>query len=280
MGRGGPAVPLTPFQAELARLLAGNRTEDSHLAGATPLLAAPRTRRHSQNLDYFHDTPERVATAYETDRRTLVDGGYSITLEVSQPGYIRCIVGRAADTTKVEWAYDTRWRFLPLIRSEQLGYQLHPIDLAINKVLALAGRDEPRDILDTLQCHEHVLPLGALIWAAPGKDPGYSPLSLLEMVRRRGRVRPEDLARLHLADPPDLHALKTAWLAALDAAEGFVRRRPPEEAGCLYYAVTQDRFVDPDEVDSTGIGPGPVVPHYGAPGGVLPRVLEERGPAG
>jgi hypothetical protein len=39
---------------------------------------------------------------------------------------------------------------MPTLRSEVVGYVLHPIDLAINKLLALAGRDEPRDFLDIL----------------------------------------------------------------------------------------------------------------------------------
>jgi hypothetical protein len=265
-------MPLTAFQAELGRRLAANRSEDSYLAGAAPILAEPRTRRFSHDLDYFHDTPERVVSAYDADRETLLAAGCTVDPELSQPGYIRAVVRRGAEATKVEWAYDSAWRFLPVIRNEVFGYQLHPIDLAINKVLALAGRDEPRDVLDTLHCHAHVLTLGALVWAAPGKDPGFSPLSLLELLRRRGRVRPEDLARLHLADPVDLKELKAEWLAALDGADAFVRTRPPEEAGCLYYATTQGRFVDPDTP-----GVGPVVPHYGAPGGILPRILETTG---
>lgn len=269
MGGRGTHMPLTPFQAELGRLLAANRTEDSHVAGPAPILVEPRTRRFSHDLDYFHDTPERVASAYASDLATLLAAGCDVTLEMSQPGYIRTLVRRDGATSKVEWAHDTSWRFLPVIRSEVFGYQLHPIDLAINKVLALAGRDEPRDVLDTLHCHAHVLALGALVWAAPGKDPGFSPLSLLELVRRRGRIRPEDLMRLHLTGPLDLGSLKADWLAALDSAEAFVRRRPPGEAGCLYYALEEHRFVDPD---TTGVGP--VVPHHGAPGGVLPRVLE------
>jgi len=57
------------------------------------------------------------------------------------------------------------------------------------RVLALAGRDEPRDVLDTLHLHRLVLAPGALCWAACGKDPGFTPLSLLELLRRRGRVR-------------------------------------------------------------------------------------------
>lgn len=273
MGRGGPTVPLTPFQAELGRLLAVNRSEDSYVAGAAPLLVEPHTRRYSQDLDYFQDSEVRVASAYEADRRTLEAAGCIVQPELSQPGYVRALVRRDAEASKVEWAYDSSWRFLPVIRSEAFGFQLHPIDLAVNKVLALAGRDEPRDLLDTLYCHADVLVLGALVWAAAGKDPGYSPLSLLEQLRRRGRVQHDDLARLNLAAPVDLREIKAEWLAAMATAEAFVRRRPPDEAGCLYYATEARRFVDPDEPRV-----GPVLCHYGAPGGVLPRFLES--PAG
>jgi hypothetical protein len=265
-------VPLTPFQEELGRLLATNRSEDSYIAGAAPLLAEPRTVRYSHDLDYFQDSPQRVASAFEADQRTLVENGYTLERELSQPGYIRATVGRHGDSSGVEWAHDSSWRFLPVITSEVFGYQLHPIDLAVNKVLALAGRDEPRDLLDTLDCHAHVLRLGTLVWAAPGKDPGFSPLSLLELLRRRGRVRPEDIARLHLSRPVDPQAVKSEWLAALESADAFVRRRPPDEVGCLYYAAGQGRFVDPDEP-----GVGSVLPHHGAPGGVLPRILESPG---
>lgn len=269
MGGRGEAVPLTKYQAELGRLLAANRSEDSYLAGGAAILAAPNTQRYSQDLDYFHDSPERVASAYEADRRTLRAQGYMLEPELTQPGYIRALVRRGDEATKVEWAYDSSWRFMPVERSEEFGYRLHPVDLATNKVLALAGRDEPRDLLDALYCHKHVLKLGLLVWAAVGKDPGFSPLSLLELLRRRGKVRPEDLARLHVTEPIDVKSLKAAWLDALDSAERFVRRRPPEEAGCLYYAPDLKRFVDPDRGDV-----GSVVAHFGSPGGVVPRIVE------
>ena len=165
----------------------------------------------------------------------------------------------------MEWAKDSDWRFLPAVRDERVGFVLHPVDLAVNKVLALAGRDEARDILDALHLHGHVLGLGALCWAACGKDPGFTPISLLELLRRRGKVRKEDLARLDLAAPVDLRALKRRWLEALDSVEPFVESRPPEETGCLYYSGSKAAFVDPRQA-------GDAVPHFGRPGGVLPRV--------
>jgi hypothetical protein len=81
MGHGGPNMPLTAFQAELGRLLAANRSEDGYVAGAAPILLEPRTTRFSQALDYFHDSPERVASAYEIDRRTLLEAGCTVELE-------------------------------------------------------------------------------------------------------------------------------------------------------------------------------------------------------
>jgi len=259
-------MPLTDYQRELALLLAENRTFDSYLAGGAAILIEPNTMRFSRDLDYFHDSEARVSEAFSVDQRLLLGRGYSIEVELSQPGYVRAIVRSGDDATKVEWARDSDWRFMPTLRDARVGFVLHPVDLAVNKVLALAGRDEPRDVLDTLHVHRRVLTLGALCWAACGKDPGFTPLSLLELLRRRGRLRPEDLARLDLAQDVDIQELKSEWLEALDSVEPFVESRPPGEIGCLFYSPSQRNFVDPRVVLDA-------VPHFGRPGGVVPRVV-------
>lgn len=259
-------MPLTAFQADVARLLSVNRTPDSYLAGGAALHIEPNSKRYSNDLDYFHDSEARVARAFSEDEATLEHAGYGVQVLLRQPGFVRVIVAKDSDATKVEWAHDTAWRFLPTQRSDVAGYQLHPIDLAINKLLALVGRNEPRDFLDVMEAHRTILPLGALCWAAAGKDPGFTPPLLLDLLRRRGNVRPEDVARLRLREVPDLPDLKREWLVTLDAAEAFVKSRPPDELGCLYYSRSEQRFVgDSDRV-------GGATPHYGRPGGVLPLV--------
>jgi hypothetical protein len=252
----------------VALLLAANRSEDSYLAGAAALHIAPNSQRFSNDLDYFHDSTERVASAFEKDRATLLGAGFSVDLEMNQRGFIRAVVSKAGQATKVEWAHDSAWRFMAPIKNAEVGVQLHPIDLAVNKILALAGRDEPRDFLDILFIHDTIIPLGALVWAAVGKDPGFTPYSLLEIIRRRGKYRPEDFARLHLAQPVDLVLNKTKWLAALDQCEAFIRHRPNAEVGCLYYSRDKGTFVMPNDGED-------VVPHYGKPGGVIPSLLAE-----
>ena len=79
-------MPLTGLQYELGRLLAANRSEDSYLAGGTAILIQPNTKRISQDIDYFHDSSERVATAYAADLQTLQDNGYQVEPEIVMPG--------------------------------------------------------------------------------------------------------------------------------------------------------------------------------------------------
>ncbi len=228
---------------------------------------APESTRYSNDLDYFQDSEERVASAFALDRTTLQDAGFHVETLITQPGFIRVVVQKGSEGTKVEWAHDTAWRFMPPVENEISGYQLHSVDLAINKLLALVGRDEARDFLDTLEMNRRTLSLGAMCWAAAGKDPGYTPELLLSMLRRRGRYQPEDFSRLMLQEKVDLPALKLEWLEALDTAEAFVSTRTPGELGCLYYSISQTRFVGAFEV-----GDEDIEPHYGRPGGVLPKI--------
>jgi hypothetical protein len=263
-------MPLTPFQERVARLLSADRSEDSYLAGGAALHIEPNSKRYSNDLDYFQDSEERVASAFAADRARLEQAGFFVDVGMSQPGYVRALVRSDSEATKIEWARDTSWRFLPAVRDPIAGFILHPVDLAINKLLALVGRDEPRDFVDALDAHERILKLGALCWAASGKDPGYTPVLLSSLLRRRGRYRPEDFARLHLHLSLDLPHLKQKWLQALEEADAFILARPPDELGCLYYSKREERFVADFEQ-----GDPDVVPHYGRPGGVLPALRRD-----
>ena len=263
-------MPLTEFQLALLSTLTAAPNDDRYLAGGAALHFSPTSARCSDGLDFFHDSEARVAAAFAADRARLEHAGYHVDVELTLPGFVRTVVRRGDDSTRVDWARDSAWRFMPLRRHPTGILLLDPTDLAINKVLALAGRDESRDFVDVLIVHRHVLPLSALVWAAVGKDPGLAPLSLLELLKRHGRYRPEDFERLHLAQPFDLREARQTWLAALEAAATFASERPPGEIGCLYYSTPEARFVVP-RADMRLADQG-VQGHFGAPGGVLPQL--------
>jgi len=177
-----PVVPLSKIQIDVLRLLAAHRDPESYAAGATPLNR--NTARYSDDIDVFHDREERVAAAALHDVDVLEAAGYRVTWLRQLPLLYTVEVIHGAASTRLEWVVDSDYRFFPTRRDETFGYVPHPVDLVLNKVMAAAGRREVRDLVDLVIIHDTILPLGAVIWAAVDKSPGFTPEGLIAEIRR------------------------------------------------------------------------------------------------
>lgn len=114
-------------------------------------------------------------------------------------------------------AADSAFRFFPIVQDALLGWRLHYFDAATNKALTLAARTETRDYVDILELHRQ-FPLAATCWAACGKDPGFTPLSLLSMMRRFARVDPAELEKIQSRAMGPV-VLKNTWIRISDEAQ-------------------------------------------------------------
>lgn len=233
-------MPISDIQAEVLKRIAANRSPESYLAGATVLHRSADTPRFSQDLDFFHDVEDSVARSAEKDAATLLGSGYGFEWLLRAPAFHRAVVSVAGQHLKMEWAQDSAFRFFPVQKDELCGYRLHDADAATNKVLALAGRSEVRDFVDVLHLHATYLSLGTIVWAACGKDPGFTPEFLLDHVARHTVYTQTDIDRLSLRAPLDIRGLKRNWLAALEEARNLVAALPPGEIGCLYLDPNQN----------------------------------------
>lgn len=130
------------------------------------------------------------------------------------------------------------------MRDEMFGYVLHPVDLAMNKVMAATGRREVRDLVDLVTIHESILPLGAVIWAAVEKAPGFTPEGLIAEIRRSSLYSPVEWRALMTSEPLDPAAIMTRLRGALDEAEAFVTKLPTDQAGLLF--LKNGNVVQPD----------------------------------
>lgn len=238
-------MPLSDVQTDVLRVIAANRSPDSYVAGATVLHRADTTPRFSQDLDLFHDVADSVAQSAEEDAATLEKVGYEVSWVLRTPTFYRAVVCRKEKSLKMEWAHDSAFRFFPVQEDAVCGYRLHDVDASVNKVLAMAGRQEIRDFVDVLYIDESALSLGAMAWAGCGKDPGFTPDFLLEQANRHVAFTQLDLDRLSLREPMDLKVLKQRWLSALERARELVSALPPDELGCLYLDA-QNRAVNPE----------------------------------
>ncbi|MBI3880308.1 MAG: nucleotidyl transferase AbiEii/AbiGii toxin family protein [Verrucomicrobia bacterium] len=264
-------MPLGEFEREVLLLLAGNRNPDSYVAGATVLNQHPASPRTSKDIDVFHDTLESLAESAERDSATLRSAGCEVTSGGrDQPSFRRAFVRRGSRQTKIEWVFDSAFRFFPVEPDPELGWRLNFWDTAVNKVLAFAGRPEIRDWVDVMHLHERHLHLAALAWAGTGKDPGLSPEAIIRWGGRQAVYRPEDLVDLKLEQPTTLPELKERWMEMSSAALKLIARLPPSEVGCLYLDGT-GKPVCPDPVSP---GFAKLTRHFGSVKGAWPRIAE------
>jgi len=261
-------MPLGDFEQNVLRLLSANRNPESYIAGASVFLRRQDAHRQSLDIDVFHDTVPSLTQAAAQDAAVLQANGYEVEWSENQETLRRATVSKAGRSTKIDWACDSAFRFFPVQPDAEFGFVLHPLDGATNKVLAQAGRGELRDYLDVLFLHRNVLSLGALTWAACGKDTGFTPQFLLEEAQRLAHYPAVRLQTLLLNSPVDLVACKRLWLAAVAEANALFLRLPPEEIGCLY-------------LDARGqaVTPEPTSPefaslrrHFGSLGGAWPGI--------
>jgi len=97
--------------------------------------------------DVFHDREERVAIAALDDAQSLETAGYGVVWLRRLPSIYTAEVKRGSDSTRLEWVVDSDYRFFPTVKDDTFGYVLHPVDLAMNKTMAAAGRREVRDVV-------------------------------------------------------------------------------------------------------------------------------------
>lgn len=216
----------------------------------------------SEDIDIFHDVEEAIAQASEKDESGLLAAGFGIERQQWTPGFRRVLVTRGAEAVKIEWVQDSAWRFFPIETDPVLCWRLHRFDALTNKALAMGARAETRDLVD-LVVNSEKYPLHVVVWAASSKDPGFTPISLLEWMRRNARVQASVLSELgvHIS-PVDL---KERWLRLAEEAE--LRLNEAAEFGVepgIAFLGKSSEVVWHDAEDSTVL--------RARLGGVIPRI--------
>ncbi len=162
----------------------------------------------------------------------------------------------------MEWCQDSAWRFFPIAQDALLGWKLHPFDALTNKALAMGGRSETRDLVDLIS-HRDRYKVHAVIWAACAKDPGYTPVLLLNQMQRNSRIDPAQLDEMGATFTPT--ELKSNWndLSELARVELSKAAAAGIETGLAFV----NKLGEIGWFDSAEFAP-----HKASLGGALPRV--------
>lgn len=248
-------------------------SDESYIAGGAALNQILGTNRRSHDLDLFHDTSEALQSTWENDSKTLLANGYSVKIQREASSFIEAEIIHADGHVLIQWVRDSAFRFFPLVEDKILGLTLHQFDHATNKLLAMAGRLEPRDWIDTIECHRRIQPIGYLIWAAVGKDPGINPQMIVS-----------DAGRLHYAqqeldsldfdgETPSASLLSSEWKTALAAAGELITILPDEHLGECILTKDKNFYKGSAEEVVTELQAGSLIFHKGSIKGAWPHIV-------
>jgi hypothetical protein len=268
-------MAVTQFQARILKMLATNRIKEgeTYVAGGLALNHQLHRPRVSHDIDVFSDTDEALYCSARADRETLKSAGLAVAVKRELPFMIEVTVSDGNETTDIQWAKDSAYRFFPLVEDDVLGVTLHPFDLATNKLLALACRNVPRDWIDMVSCSEVLQPLGLLAWAANGKDNGLTPRFILEMAAKVHYSQSElDLAILSSEDI-DVVALSEKWRGMLDDARGMITLLPPDKIGTAVLNGDGTLFNGTNDALAAALREDAIVFHPGRICGAWPQIV-------
>ena len=270
-------MALTAFQSSVLRLLADNRRNnaESYVAGGLALNYKLGTPRVSRDIDVFHDSEEALLRSWESDSSTLAANGFAVKLLRKYASFVEADVSKGNDHLEMQWGWDSAYRFFPLQDDPVTGSTLHPLDLATNKLAALVGRTEVRDWIDVITCAQQIQPLAFLFSAACGKDPGFSPVSMLEYVARRRHCQEEIDAKIIPGGTYDVASLSRFWHEEIERARETLKVFPREEAGKAVLTKDGELFRGTDEEFLAALSAGEIVFHEGHLGGTWPRIVEQ-----
>jgi hypothetical protein len=133
--------------------------------------------RTTDDLDFFTDSPEAMALSDATLRGAADALGASVASLVGSPDFHRYVVTRGTESVRVDVVHDRT----PQVREklERDGLRMDSVEeIFVNKICALVGRSEIRDLFDLMELERRGLAVEAYLPLAQRKDGSATPATL------------------------------------------------------------------------------------------------------
>jgi hypothetical protein len=266
---------LTPIQKRVLKILLSTRNEHSYIAGGSALNID--FSRLSRDIDIFHDAQELCNLTAKADLQLLQKHGIAVVLKRQINGFTKAEAFDETGKTEIDWSWESSWRFFPAQVDDVLGYKLHPLDLATNKLLAMVGRKMPRDYYDVCTLIQNGFPIAECVWAMCSKDPGYTPYTTLDALSYASmhsqRDFDEAICVTRGTRPLTIQECKELFLDMRTKAQEVFATLPLSEFGVFYLRKDTGTAFFPTDADRLAEN---FVINPGARYGVLPEVPAEQ----
>ena len=146
--------------------------------------------------------------------------------------------------------------------------------MAADKVLTVVSRAKPQDWVEIIQLDTELQPLGYLVWAAAGREPGLNPPFILQWAARARYVEVELDEVEFEGERPTAASLSLQWKAILSEARDVVAFLPWQEVGkCVLDRDFNLLRLGSEEL-AAALHSGEVHFHEGSLRGAFPKIVQ------
>ena len=204
---------LTPLQLELLDLL--KEVPSGYLSGGTAL-AGYLAHRRSLDIDLFVTEADEIEMAAALLQAGCSTPGWRLRELRRYPGFRRYEVKRGEESTLVDLVHEAVPQIVPLAAKPlEGGIRVDSIDdLVANKLCAVLGRSDVKDLVDLYFLAESGIDVLAHLQAAHTKDGGMEPATL-GFVLEQMPTDPDGLLLLRQIDEVTLAAFRDRLVAGL-----------------------------------------------------------------
>jgi predicted nucleotidyltransferase component of viral defense system len=194
---------LTAFQRAVLREFFA-RERGFFLTGGGALVGYHLHHRLTDDLDLFTLEPDAFERARHTLPAVAETLGASFEVRIAAPDYVRAALSRAGEVLVVDLVRE-RVKQLRTDKPAIDGIAVDPPEeILANKLTALVGRQEERDLVDVLKLEQDGYSVEPLLGAALEKDGGCTPATLAWLL---AQIRiPDEAALPGEVSPGELRA--------------------------------------------------------------------------
>jgi hypothetical protein len=176
---------LDPLQIRVLRILSGMEPRWT-LTGGGALAGVFTGHRTTRDLDLFWHGPTLLGDLPDRVGRLLADAGLDVEQLQVAPAFHRLKVSDLKDVVVVDLVADPTPVSDPPVQATIADFVLQVDsrqEILVNKLCALLGRMEPRDLSDVRALVESGADLALAVQQAPSKDAGFSAITLAWVLR-------------------------------------------------------------------------------------------------
>jgi hypothetical protein len=171
-----PKGKLTALQTDVLDALV-RHAPGFFLTGGAVLVGWTLAHRTTDDLDLFTTSDDAMAAAGTAARGSASELGATITALTTTPDFHRYLISRGAESVRVDLVRDRTPSLHPKLMVDGVRMDSSE-EIFANKIAALVGRSEVRDLVDLLALERIGYHVEDHLEAAKKKDAGVSPATL------------------------------------------------------------------------------------------------------